>query len=305
MHPRLSVSQISSWNWSLDEDLAFYEKAGISAVGLAMRKLDGVDPAELAARLQDAGIRVTNLQAASPYQLDQPEHWSTQRDEMGRIMDTAIALQPEVVVLTTGSAGSLPWERAADAFEEAMHGSVAEAARENLMLAIEHTHSLRTDVGFVHTLHDAIDLAWRLDVGACMEINACWAERNLAGTIAHGVLAIQVVQVSDYAIGTTSTPDRLVPGEGDIPLRRILDQLLDAGYTGRFELELVGPHIEEEGYESAILRSIDYLTELLDDLLPPPEDELDGDRATETTTDGDATEVAAHNVDLDLEAGAT
>ncbi|HEY5886995.1 MAG TPA: TIM barrel protein, partial [Acidimicrobiales bacterium] len=84
-----------------------------------------------------------------------------------------------------------------------------------------------------------------------------------AGTIADGIDRIRLVQVSDYAIGTTSTPDRLVPGDGDIPLARILSQLLAAGYDGAFELELVGPRIDAEGYGPAITRSVRYLSELL------------------------------------------
>ena len=67
------------------------------------------------------------------------------------------------------------------------------------------------------------------------------------------------VQVSDYAIGTLSTPDRLVPGDGDIPIERILGDVLDAGYTGMFDIELIGPRIEDEGYASAIGRSVDWL----------------------------------------------
>ena len=52
--------------------------------------------------------------------------------------------------------------------------------------------------------------------------------------------------------GSLCTPDRRVPGDGDIPLARLLRILVDAGYAGAFELELVGPAIEDEGYESAI-----------------------------------------------------
>ena len=96
-----------------------------------------------------------------------------------------------------------------------------------------------------------------------MEINACWAERGLGDTIADGVDRIRLVQVSDFAIGTLSTPNRLVPGDGDIPLARILGQVVDAGYDGCFDLELIGPAIESEGYESAVPRSVTRLGELL------------------------------------------
>ena len=129
---------------------------------------------------------------------------------------------------------------------------LAESAARGVPFAIEHTNSLRVDVGFVHTLADAIDLARRLGTGVCMEINACWAERDLAATVRAGVDTLRLVQVSDFAVGTLSTPNRLVPGDGDIPLARILGDVLDAGYAGCFDLELIGPAIDAEGYETAV-----------------------------------------------------
>jgi sugar phosphate isomerase/epimerase len=96
-----------------------------------------------------------------------------------------------------------------------------------------------------------------------MECNACWAERGLAATIAAGIDTIALVQVSDFVIGTLRTPDRCVPGDGDIPLARILGQVDRAGYVGPFDLELLGPRIEEEGYASAVARSVDALAGLL------------------------------------------
>src|SRR6266487_4329133 len=83
---------------------------------------------------------------------------------------------------------------------------------------------------------------------------------------AAGVDRLRLVQVSDFAVGTLSTPNRLVPGDGDIPLERILGQVLAAGYEGAFDLELIGPRIEEEGYRSACRRSIDQLGDMLDTL---------------------------------------
>jgi sugar phosphate isomerase/epimerase len=115
----------------------------------------------------------------------------------------------------------------------------------------------------VHTLADAVDLARRLGIGVCVETNACWAERRLGETIAAGVDTFRVVQVSDFAVGTLSTPNRLVPGDGDIPLERVLGQVLAAGYEGCFDLELIGPRIDEEGYEPACTRAVAVVGDLL------------------------------------------
>ena len=99
-----------------------------------------------------------------------------------------------------------------------------------------------------------------------MELNACWAERGLEATIRAGIDRIRLVQVSDFKVGTVASSQRLVPGDGDIPIARILRTLLDAGYTGVFDLELIGDAIAAEGYDTAVPRAVDALGAILSDL---------------------------------------
>ena len=266
MHPRVSLSAISTFSWTLDEDLAFYEAAGVQAIGASLAKLEAAGLEDGARRLRDAGLRVTNLIGIGPFVLADPSRWGPQRDRVRRALDAAEAVGAECLILTTGPAGPLPWEDAADALADALAPLVDDAARRAIPFGLEHTNSLRVDVGFVHTLHDAVDLARRLGVGVCVEVNACWAERALDATFRDGVDVFRIVQLSDYAVGTLSTPNRLVPGDGDIPLERIVGQLLAAGYGGCFDLELIGPRIDEEGYAAASRRAIDRVGTLLDGL---------------------------------------
>src|SRR4029077_1848453 len=121
---------------------------------------------------------------------------------LSRGLELARRLGAPAIVFTTGPAGSLEWDDAADASAEPMAPYLPAPVK----VCLEHTNSLRHDVSFVHTLRDAIDLADRLDISVCMEINACWAERDLQRTIAAGIDRIGLVQVSDFAIGTRSTP---------------------------------------------------------------------------------------------------
>ncbi|HEX4819806.1 MAG TPA: TIM barrel protein [Acidimicrobiales bacterium] len=246
VHPRVCVSGISSWNQSIPDDLALYQRIGIHTIGASLRKLTSQDDVD---RLARSGLHIANVIGVGHAGLDQA-------------VDVARRLGAPAVVFTTGPAGALEWADAADRLASALTA----VAHESVRLCLEHTNSLRVDVSFVHTLRDAIDLARRLEIDVCMEINACWAERDLARTIADGIDRIGIVQVSDFAVGTLSTPNRLVPGDGDIPLRRIIGQLLEAGYTGVFDLELVGPAIEAEGYASALDRSCTYLSEMLTEL---------------------------------------
>ena len=266
MHSRVSLSAISSFKWTLEEDLAFYERAGITAIGASLAKLEAAGIEDGARRLHDAGVRVTNLIGLGPFHLDRPEQWLTQRDRIRRAVDAADAVRAECMILTTGPAKQLPWEDAADALETALTPVIEDARARGIPFGLEHTNSLRVDVGFIHSLKDCVDVARRLGIGVCVETNACWAERGLADTIREGVDTFRIVQVSDYAIGTRSTPDRMVPGDGDIPFERILGQVLAAGYEGAFDLELIGPKIDEEGYEQACSRAVRNLGHLLDEL---------------------------------------
>jgi sugar phosphate isomerase/epimerase len=244
VHARVCVSGISSWHQSIADDLTMYEELDVHTIGAATRKIGGDDDVAL---LQSSGLTIANVIGVG-------------HGGLADSITMATRLAAPVVVFTTGPADGREWEDAAAVFATA----VAPHTPSPVKLCVEHTNSLRHDVSFVHTLRDAIDLARRLDIHVCMEINACWGERDLARTIADGIDRIGLVQVSDFSIGTLSTPNRLAPGDGDIPLARIIGQVLDAGYDGVFDLELVGPKIEEEGYRSAIARSCAYVSDLLE-----------------------------------------
>ena len=263
MHPRVCVSAICTYKLDLAADLDFWADNGIDCVGVSVAKLEAFGWDEGTRRVADAGVRVANLIGLGPFVLTRPEQWEAQRERLVRALEAGRELNAECVVFTTGPAGPLPWDEAADALETALGPVLAEARAFGIPFAVEHTNSLRVDVGFVHSLRDVVDLARRLGTGVCMEVNACWAERGLAETIAASIDVIRLVQVSDFAIGTLATPDRLVPGDGDIPLARIIGQVLGAGYPGVFDLELIGPKIEAEGYAAAVPRAVANLGDLL------------------------------------------
>ena len=263
---RICVSAISTFRLSLPDDLEFWARHEIGSVGVSVAKLERFGwqkGTELVRAAVDRGLHVVDLIGLSPFHLARPDGWDEHRERLMHAVAAAAAVEAGCVVFTTGPFAPLSWDEAADALEAALFPVLVEARRQGIDVAIEHTNSLRVDVGFVHTLRDAIDLARRLDTGVCMEMNACWAERDLVSTMRRGIDRIRLVQVSDFKVGTIASSQRLVPGDGDIPIARIIDDLLTAGYEGAFELELIGDAIVEEGYDTAIPRAVAALDALL------------------------------------------
>ncbi len=175
-------------------------------------------------------------------------HGRAQQDRLLQAVDVARAFGA-CLVLTTGPAGDLEWDAAADALEAAIEPVRAAARAGGVVVTIEPTGPLRLDLSFVTTFRDGIDLAdasscrcaWRSTPASPSAISRARSQ-SAADVLAH-------VQVSDFVIGSLCTPDRAVPGDGDIPLGRILGAVLASGYPGAFELEMVGPRIEAEGYD--------------------------------------------------------
>ena len=269
MHPRISVSAICTFDWLARRRPRVLGRHGITHVGVSVAKLEAHGWDDGVARIDAAiaracGSRTSSVSVRSTSR--NPAQWGAQRERLLRVARAAVAVGAECLVFTTGPAAPLAVGGRRRRARAALAPVLAVARARGVPFAIEHTNSLRVDVGFVHTLRDVVDLARRLDTGVCMEINACWAERGLAATIRDGVDRIRLVQVSDFAVGTLSTPNRLVPGDGDIPLERILGDVLDAGYAGFFDLELIGPRIDDEGYDAAIPRAVDVLGSMFTEL---------------------------------------
>ena len=263
MHPRVSVSQLCSNKWTLEQDLAFYAAEGITCAGIYLRKL-AADVEGGVGKVRAAGLRVSSVPtppgallpsagaAASPLELLRPA------------IDVAAALGGPCY-FTAGR--TRPRMSTDDAYAELvplLKPVVAYARGRNVRLAIEHNSVPTRENGFIHTLADAVDLANDTGVDICLELQNCWLERKLDRLFRQNVERFVVVQVSDYTFGETMRLNRRVPGDGDMPLEWMLERLLDAGYKGIFELETLGPRIEEEGYPSAIRRGIDWLTTRLE-----------------------------------------
>ncbi len=249
MHPRLSVNSICSMNQSFEDDLALWAELGVHNVGLISPKLEGEwDKARKA--VLDAGLTVSSM--------------SCYRAGISESLEFSASIGAPVLYIVAGSAGSTPWEDAAAKFCEELAPLVARAKELGVVLSVEPTNPLRTDVSFVHCVRDAIDLARMADMGVTVDFYSCWYERGLDELVREHIDLVSLVQISDYKLGTFDMPNRCAIGDGDVPVERLMGTLLEAGYEGPFELEILGPRIDEEGYRGPIARSIERTGAMLE-----------------------------------------
>jgi sugar phosphate isomerase/epimerase len=263
VHPRLSVNTIGFGAVPVREILDDLLDRGITVLGVPMMQLETGGLAANLAIVRERGVDVVTTVVPMAFTLNQPERWPGERRRLISGLDVAAELGCSVLYSTTGPASGLTWDDAAARFGEAVQPVVAHAEAVGVRFAIENTTTMRADLGFVHVLADAVELAHRSGVALCADLFAAWTDRHLEQTLAGHAAEFALVQVADFVLGTLQTPDRAVPGDGDIPIARQLRALAEGGYAGRVELELLGPRITDEGPARATARGLRALEKLL------------------------------------------
>jgi len=264
-HPRLSANAMCSFTWSFEQDLALWADMGVRHAGLLAFKLADA-PADKMARLNAAGIRASTV-ITSAFELRDPLSWAKTQTEHRQLIDLVAETGGRSVYFTPGRTTGAPWRDVLALFAEAVAPTVAHAKERGVLAAIE--PSLRTSVSFVNTLRDAVDVAERTGIGLIADFGNMWMERDFREVLHRAMPHIALMQIGDVIIGSGGKPPpggRVHIGDGELPLHRMMQDVLDAGYDGPFDLEVVGPDIHADCDEAALRRGIGLASALLSDL---------------------------------------
>jgi sugar phosphate isomerase/epimerase len=259
MHPRVAVSTMSMPTSTLEEDCDWAVSVGFKQLSLAPQKATaaGLDA------LRRSGLAVATIVSPMLFALADPSGWDPVRDAGLAVVDLAAELGAGSVYGVTGPPGRLAWADAAAAYVEAIAPVRAAAIARGVTLALEPTNPLRLDVNLCHGLRDTVALARLAGLAVCADFFGMLGEAQLRETIASAADILRLVQVSDFVVGTLSTPGRAVPGDGDVDVGQLIRWVLETGYDGPFDLELNGPRIDEEGHRAAMLRAGQNVSALL------------------------------------------
>lgn len=266
MHERISAGQTSFPDAGLAQLAAYWRELAPQRISFVSPTLLTEDLASVREVLATGGYRVETItHVFMPGQQLSPDEasWQPAQAQLTQLIEVARQIDARSIYLLTGGHGSLTWEQAAKAFCAAVAPCAAQAKAAGVSLLIEPASVLHADLHIAHSLRDTLALAEMAGLGVCIDFFACWTEAGLRETIERAVPRCDIIQVSDYVYGDRALPSRAVPGDGVIPLRRLLEWVLAAGYAGAFDLELLGPRIDREGRIQAVARAADELGRML------------------------------------------
>ncbi len=261
-HQRLSVHNVTFYGEPLTNLAAHWATLGVSRLSILGDQL--LDPAfpQFLQRNTYRVEAVTHIFAGGRLSADP----RPAREDLSTVIDAAAQVGARTVYMLTGGRGALTWEQAAERFCAMIAPCAAHAQRVGVSLAIECASSLYADLHLAHTLRDTITLAEMSGLGICIDVFHCWAEADFEALVQRALPRTELIQLSDYVLGDRSLPARAVPGDGAIPLEAFVTQALAGGYAHGFDLELIGPRIDEEGRLESARRACAVVGAMLDKL---------------------------------------
>jgi|WetSurMetagenome_2_1015567.scaffolds.fasta_scaffold42569_2 sugar phosphate isomerase/epimerase len=246
--PRLSISEVTTRNWSFAEDVRNYAAAGIEAIGVWRDKLDMFGIEEGIQLLADSPLQVANLVDAG-YFLSKTRSQTRRAIEDGvEAIELARRLKTDTILIVTGDVGS--FYRSVDQARALVAAALRElapvAGAAGVRLAIEPIHERYPGYTFLHTIPDVLDVIEAVGsphVGLFFDTDHLWESKNLLSDIERAGPVIYGVHINDMPAAPGPGIDRRLLGAGVIPLREILSAIEATGYRGYYDVEIMSEQV--------------------------------------------------------------
>ncbi len=240
---RLSLNQMTTDQWRLEDAVAGCAAAGISHIGLWRHKVreTGI---ETAARLvKEAGLSVSSLCRGGMFPAATEQAFRENLDDNRRAIDECVTLGTDVLVLVCGPAADRNIARARRQVVDAIEALVPYAQNRGVKLGIEPLHPMfaadRSAVSTLAQANDIIDEVGAPNVGVIIDVYHVWWDPHVYREIRRARGRIFGYHVNDWIVPLPHILNgRGMMGDGVIQLRRIRAAVEDAGYAGPIEVEI-------------------------------------------------------------------
>jgi sugar phosphate isomerase/epimerase len=270
-HPRLSLNQATTKNWTLEQAVRGCAEAGVAGIGLWRDRVAEVGAERAAALVARAGLTVTSLCRGGFFTAGTPAGRKAAISENQRAIDEAAALGPTELVLVVGGLpeGARDLAGARAMVTEAVAELVPYARAAGVRLALEPMHPMFcADRGVLSTLGQALDLAAQFapdEVGVCVDTYHVWWDPDLPAQLARCAGRLALFQLADWVVPLA--PDALLSrghlGDGCIDFPGLSAAVHGLGYTGWVEVEIFRQEVWDAPGRDTLARVISSFDRLV------------------------------------------
>jgi sugar phosphate isomerase/epimerase len=265
--PTLSMNEVTTYRWPLEEDVRRYAAAGYEGIGVWRPKLSDYGEEQAVDLIAESGLHVTNLLWAGGFTGSDGRTPQESIHDAVQAIRLAGALGAGCLVIYPGGRNNHIYSHAERLLRGALEQLLDYAADAEVILAIEPMHAAcAADWTFLTDLESTIALIERYKSPFLKLVFDTYHFGHDAAVLANlPEIAphVGVVHLGDRVEPHAAEQDRRRLGEGRLQLGDLIRGLVDAGYTGDFDVELIGGDIEPGQYEEVLASSLDYFERVL------------------------------------------
>jgi sugar phosphate isomerase/epimerase len=255
----LSMNELTTYRWSLGQDLDNYREAGYSGIGLWRQKLIDENEDLAIEQLAASGLSVSNVSWAGGFTGSDGRSLADSIDDAASAIRLAGSVSADCLVIYSGGRNNHIYRHAGRLLRMALDELLPLAEMWEVPLAIEPMHpACATDWTFLTSLESAIDLVEQVD-SPFLKIAYDTYHFPMGSRRRHLLTALApylgIVFLGDRLQPASAEQDRCPLGHGRLPLVEIVSTLQDAGYAGAYDVKLMGPEIEACDYWSLLEQS--------------------------------------------------
>jgi sugar phosphate isomerase/epimerase len=253
------VSQFTTMPWDFEHDIARYAALGVEAIEVCEQKLDMVRGDEQMALIAASGMKVCAVQPVV-----RTFFASRMQAEPAALEDRVASLRRSIQRLARFAPGA-PFIVNTGAHPKGdMAEAMAIAARElkalapfvadhGVTIALEPLNPTSVNVeSAIWTVDQALDIieaTGREEIGLCLDYWNIWQNLNLEAQIRRAAGRLFSVQASDWRT-PRSFADRIIPGDGPIPLGPLMRATYEAGFRGACTVEIFSLDVADSLYDT-------------------------------------------------------
>ena len=256
---QFGVSEFTTNPWAFERDVETYARLGVEAIELCEFKMAPARVPEQMALIGESGLEVTSVQPVTRTlfpSLSQPEPTGIGKrmDLFRRSIERLAPFVPGVAFVTnTGIPPNGNMQEVVDAAAKEYRVLADFAADHGIKVALEPLNAsivnIETAIWTLPQAMQIVDAVGRESFGICLDCWNVWQNADIHKEIAACGPKIFVVQISDWRT-PRSFLDRLIPGQGKIPLAEFLHSVHAAGFRGAYSVEIFSSGVPNALWDS-------------------------------------------------------
>jgi len=255
----LSMNEMTTYRWSFAQDVNNYQEAGYNGIGVWRTKFSDECEDDAIELVTNSGLSVTNLSWAGGFTGSDGRSLAESVADAEQAVRLAAALMARCLVVYPGGRNNHIYRHAGRLLRLALDELLPFAEMWEVPLAIEPMHpACASDWTFITSLESAIELVEEVDspyLKIAYDTYHFPLGGKRRGMLAHLAPHIGIVFLGDRLQPASAEQERCQLGHGRLPLIEIVSTLQEAGYTGAYDVKLMGPDIEACDYWTLLEQS--------------------------------------------------